>query len=205
MTLLEVALVTLVMGTALPPGQAVPASDRLPAASAPALADMEMVGFEALSDAELAGLRGGFTWQGVQVGLGAEIRTYLDGNLVLQTNVSWTAAGAQTQQSVSGALTAADAAQLQAGILTSGAISMQIGNSSVFLANQGQTAFVHRTDGAIQNIIVNTASNVTALQEVDAVLNLGNFTQFQSGLLATHLGRTLGDIVGQAMIIDAGD
>ena len=35
-------------------------------------------------DAELAESRGGFSWQGVEIGLGAEIRTYLDGALVLR-------------------------------------------------------------------------------------------------------------------------
>lgn len=167
---------------------------------APARADDDLAGFETLSDEALASHRGGFTWQGVQVSLGAEIRTYLDGQLVLQTNVSWTQAGAQTQQFVSGALTPADATQLQAGILTSGGISMNVGEANVFLANQGQTAFLHRTDGAIQNILVNTASNVQAFQEVDAVLELGNFGQFQDALMSARLGNTLGEMMGQATL-----
>jgi hypothetical protein len=194
------AAAALLMGNALPPGQAVPALKPPTATSAPVLADQDIAGFERLSDEELASNRGGFSWEGIQVNLGAEIRTYLDGQLVLQTNVSWTDAGAQTQQVVSGALSAADAAQLQAGILTSGGISMHVGDANVYLANQGQTAFVHRTDGTIQNILVNTASNVHAVQEVDAALDLGNFTQFQSDVITSRLGITIGDLVGQATV-----
>ena len=199
------AFAALMIGTTLPPAQAAPAPEPLPAASAPAYADDNLTGFETLSDEELAGHRGGFTWQGIEVNLGAEILTYLDGQLVLQTNVSWTQAGAQTQQWVAGALTAADATQLQAGILTSGGISMNVGDANVFLANQGQTAFLHRTDGTIQNILVNTASNVQAFQEVDAVLDLGNFGQFQSDLMTTRLGASLGELVGHATLVGLGD
>lgn len=155
---------------------------------------------ELVSDEELSQLRGGFRWQGVEIGLGAEVRTYLNGELVLQTNISWTAAGAQTTQLVSGALTPADAAQLQAGILTSGGITMRVGQESVFLANQGQTAILHRADGAIQNILINRASNIEARQEIDAVLDLDNFLPFQQDILSSRLGSSLGDMVGQAMI-----
>ena len=169
------------------------------AASAAPLPDPSMP-FEVVGDEELAELRGGFLWQGVEVGLGAEIRPYLNGELVLQTHISWTAAGAQTAQIVSGALTPADAAQLQAGILTSGGITMRVGGESVFLANQGQTAILHRTDGAIQNVLVNRASGIDARQEIDAVLNLGNFEQFQQSVVSERLGHSLGDRVGQATV-----
>jgi hypothetical protein len=155
---------------------------------------------ELVSDDELAEMRGGFSWQGVQIGLGAEIRTYLSGQLVLQTNISWTAAGAQTVQQVSGALTAADAAQLQAGVLTSGGISMRVGQESVFLANQGQTAILHRTEGTFQNVLVNRASNIDARQEIDAVLNLDNFGGFQQDILNTRLGMSVGEMVSQLTI-----
>lgn len=160
----------------------------------------ELAGLAPLTDEQLDEHRGGFTWQGVNIALGAEIRTYLDGELVLQTNISWSDAGAQTSQFVSAALTPAGAAELQAGILTSGGISMRVGDESVFLANDGQTALMHRTDGSIQNVLINRASNVTALQEVDATLDLGNFGQFQRDVLDARIGDALGDAVAQATI-----
>ena len=196
---LQPILVALMMETALPAGHA-----PLPAA-APiddhGLAGVdELAALAAISDEELANYRGGFTWQGVQIGLGAEIRTFLNGELVLRTNISWTPAGAQTTQFVSGALTEAGAAQLQVGILTSGGITMRVGDQSVFLANGGQTAILHRTDGAIQNVMVNRANQVEALQEIDATLDLQNFGQFQQQNLDVRLGNELGDMIGAMAI-----
>ena len=189
-------------------GSAIPASLDLPTAGLPnqpaAVGELaegdDLAGLEVISSEELAQHRGGFAWKGVQIGLGAEISTYLNGQLALQTTISWTETGAQTTQFVSGALTPADAAQLQAGILTSGGISMRVGNSDVFLANGGQTAIIHQTDGAIQNILVNTASDVEVTQMVDAALDLGNFGQFQQSLINTRIGEAAGDMVGQAII-----
>lgn len=152
-----------------------------------------------LSDEELAEQRGGFTFQGLTVSLGAEIRTYLDGALVLQTNVNWNADGATTTQAVSADLTPATAAQLQAGILASGAISMRVGEAEVYLANQGQTAIMHRVDGALQNILLNTASNVSARQEVDATLDLGGYGAFNQMLLGERMGMAIGDMVQQTI------
>lgn len=160
----------------------------------------ELAGVQQLADSELAEQRGGFRWEGVDVGLGAEIRTYLNGDLALQTNISWTPAGAETTQWASAVLTPAAAAQLQAGILTSGGITMRVGDETVFLANEGQTAIIHRTDGAVQNVLINRASNVTGRQEVDAVLDLGNFSQFQERLGDLRIGQAVADAVGQATI-----
>ena len=165
----------------------------------------ELAGVQQLADSELAGQRGGFRWEGVEIGLGAEIRTYLNGELALQTNISWTPAGAQTSQWASAVLTPAAAAQLQAGILTSGGITMRVGDETVFLANEGQTAILHRTDGAVQNVLINRASNITGRQEVDAVLDLGNFSQFQDRLTDLRIGQAVGDAVGQATIGSLGN
>jgi hypothetical protein len=159
----------------------------------------DLIAFGQVSDKELARYRGGFVWKGVQVSLGAEIRTFLNGELVLQTNVTWTPTGAQTTRFVSGALTPVDAAQLQAGILSTGGISMKVGDQSVFLANGGQTVFAQATDGKIQNILINRADNITASQQIDATLGLQNFGQFQQQNLQSHIGTSAGDMVGQAI------
>lgn len=187
-------------------GVALLALPGLPAAAAtpsqPAVQDVgaDVAGLAIVPDEELQRNRGGFAWKGVEIGLGAELRTYLNGELVLQTNVSWTAAGATTNQIVSGALTKADAAQLQAGILSTGGISFHVGDQSVFLANGGDTAIYQRTDGSIQNILVNRASNISARQEVDAALDLHNFGQFQKQLGQSRVADMVGDAIGQATV-----
>jgi hypothetical protein len=165
----------------------------------------ELANLEVLSDEELAEQCGGFRWEGVEIELGAEIRTYLNGEMALQTNISWTPAGAQTTQWVSAVLTPAAAAQLQAGILTSGGITMRVGDETVFLANDGQTAILHRTEGAIQNVLINRASNVVGRQEVDAVLDLGSFGQFQDRLTDLRIGQAVGDAVALGTIGSLGN
>lgn len=153
-----------------------------------------------VSDDELARNRGGFVWQGVSINLGAEMRTFIDGALVLQTNISWTSTGATTTQFVSGALTPADAAQLQAGMLSGAGISMRVGDQSVFLANAGQTALIQGPEGAIQNILINRASNVSIRQEVDATLDLSNFAPFQQQTMQSRLGDSLGSAINAATL-----
>ncbi|HVU29947.1 MAG TPA: hypothetical protein VHE36_06055 [Sphingomicrobium sp.] len=151
-----------------------------------------------VSDEELSRNRGGFNWEGVEISLGAEMRTFIDGALVLQTNISWTSTGATTTRFVSGALTPADAAQLQAGILSGGGIAMRVGDQSVFLANAGQTALIQGPEGAIQNILVNRANNVSIRQEVDATLDLRNFGPFQQQTMLNRLGDSLGSAMNAA-------
>ena len=60
-----------------------------------------------VSDAELDQMHGGFSWQGLNISLGADIRTYLDGKLALETTISWTPGGVHTDQLVFGSLTPA--------------------------------------------------------------------------------------------------
>jgi hypothetical protein len=171
------------------------------AGAAPAVAASdELDDLEPVSDAELAEQRGGFTIAGMEIALGAEIRTFLDNQLVLQTNVSWTPAGVVTTQAVSGALTEAGAAQLQAGILNSGGISMRVGDETVFLANEGQTAIMHRTEGGLQNVIVNTANEVAIRTEVDAVLDLSGVESFQADMMADRVSDALADMAVGATI-----
>lgn len=160
----------------------------------------ELAGLEKVSNEALSTQRGGFTWHDIKIQLGAEVRTYLGSELVLQTNISWAEEGAQTTQFVSGALTPVDVAQLQAGVLSSGSISLNVGKNNVFLANNGQTAIIHGTDGAIQNIILNTASNVEAVSQIDVVLDLADFGQFQQSVMDMRLGQAIGDLVSHAIM-----
>jgi hypothetical protein len=153
-----------------------------------------------VSDVELAEQRGGFTYSGMDIKLGAEIRTYLDGELALRTTVSWGDQGTSHTEVLSAALTPADAAQLQQGILSSGGITMRVGGSQVFLANQGQTALIHRTDGGLQNVLINTANDVNIMQEVDASLDLGGYDGFSAGLTAERLGNAVGDVIAGATV-----
>lgn len=170
------------------------------AANAPVAGDEIFGTLEAVGDEELSEQRGGFTVNGLDIRLGAQIRTYLDGNLVLQTTVNWGETGSSHTEVMSGALTPADAAQLQAGILSTGGITMKVGDNVVYLANQGQTALMHRTDGGLQNVLINTASNVKFTQEVDAHLDLGGYQEFSAGLATQRLTESVGASIATATL-----
>jgi hypothetical protein len=158
----------------------------------------DLAGLEPVADSELAGQRGGFLWNGLTVNLGANIRTYLNGELALETMVSWTPAGNSVTQTPSPALTPATAAQIQAGVLSSGGITARVGDETVFLANGGQTALMHRIDGGLQNVLINTASRVDIAQHIDATLDLAGYDAFAADLANSRLGISIGDAAGAA-------
>jgi hypothetical protein len=155
---------------------------------------------ELVSDAELAEQRGGFRWQGLDIRLGAEIRSYLGGELVIQTNLNWNDAQAEVLRTVSNALTLADPGQPGAATLE-GVANMTFGQDNVFLANQGQTAFIQRAEGALQNIIVNTASNVGIRQELAAQIDVGNFSPFRADVLSERITTDISSMIGSVMLL----
>lgn len=152
-----------------------------------------------VSDEVLAAQRGGFAFQGMVIAFGADIRSFVNDELALRTIVSWTPQGSTIERFVSPALTAVDAAQIQGGILTSGGISMRLGDEKVFLANNGQTALIQSTD-AIQNVLINTASNVSLNQQVDAVLDISGYDGFRDALASTRLSDSIGAVMGSQTV-----
>ncbi|MET0252138.1 MAG: hypothetical protein ABW203_08175 [Novosphingobium sp.] len=163
-------------------------------ASAHAETPIEPLGLVAgpiLSDEELAQLRGGFAWEGIEVRLGAEVRSYLRDELVMQTNVTWSENGADVTRFVSGTLTEATAANLRSGLISGNGITMHAGGNSVYLSSDQQTAFLQRADGALQNVVVNTANGADIRQEVDVTLDLANFAPLQATNLTDRLSTGL--------------
>ena len=150
---------------------------------------------EIVPDEVLAKQRGGFAFQGMVIAFGADIRSFVNDELALRTVISWTPQGSTIERFVSPSLTAVDAAQIQGGILTSGGITMRVGDESVFLANNGQTALVQSTD-SIQNVLINTASNVSLNQQVDAVLDVSGYEGFRDALATTRMSDSIGAVMG---------
>lgn len=134
-----------------------------------------------LSAEELSAARAGFTIAGLEITLGADLRTYIDGELALHTTVRWEGDTRTTERWVSDALIPADADALD-GILANGHITMQLNDQDIFLANDGQTALLQRSDGGLQNLVFNTASGIDLRQEADIAIGLANFEAFQSAI-----------------------
>ena len=152
-----------------------------------------------VSDTELSDQRGGFAFAGMDIKLGADIRTFLENELVLHTIITIDENGYNRAQTVSGALTLADVDTIRNNVLSNGSITMNVGNSQVFLANEGRTAIIHGSEGALQNILINTASNIIASQEVTATLDLGGYDGFAATITADQLGRSMGDDITRAI------
>jgi hypothetical protein len=155
---------------------------------------------EVVEDDELGQLRGGFVFDGLDIRLGAQIQTLIDGELALMTTVNWTDSITQTTQLVSGALTPASAAELQAGLLQTGSISMNVGDASVYLANAGQTALIQRVDSGIQNVLINTASHTSISTQVNAMIDISGYSGFRTLMQGSNLAHALNMAVDSASI-----
>jgi hypothetical protein len=143
-------------------------------------APVDLAAMEPLSEDILSEQRGGFMFEGMDITFGAEIRTIINGELVLQTNLT-VDNNVTFSQVVSPSLTAVDPGSLPNGILDTGAIHlMPSGSDQFFLTNDGQTALLQRVDGALQNILINTMNGLTGIQEIDATIGLSNSEGFRS-------------------------
>jgi len=171
----------------------------LPATAEPPMDDEALFAEPSIGDDELGEQRGGFQFAGMEIKLGADIRTFLNNELALHTVITMDENGYSRVQTVGAGLTLADADAIRNNVLSNGAIRMNVGDSQVFLANEGRTAIIHGNEGALQNILINTASNITATQDVTATLDLQGYDGFASTVTADQLGRSLGDDVTRAI------
>lgn len=150
-----------------------------------------------LDDEQLAMQRGGFSWQGMDIQFGAEIRSYIGDELVMMTRATWADGANNVERTVSSALTPVAANQLDA-MLANG-LNIRADSNNVFVANQGKTAFIQRTDGVIQNIIANVASNVDLRQEVSVTLDIASFAPFQNNVIESRISSALATLNGIAL------
>jgi hypothetical protein len=182
----------------LPAALLLVANDQAP----PAIAtdELDLTALKALDESLLAEERGGFTMNGMTIALGAEFRTFLNGELVLRTTVSWRPEGVTREEWASAAISQVAVDQLRDGILSGNGITMRVGDQSVYLANGGQTALVHRTDGGLQNVLLNTASNTDIRQEADIALDIAGYAAFGAAVTDAIRMSGLNDAIRQSAI-----
>lgn len=182
----------------LPAALLLVANDQAP----PAIAsdELDLTALKALDESLLAEERGGFTMNGMTIALGAEFRTFLNGELVLRTTVSWRPEGVTREEWASAAISQVAVDQLRDGILSGNGITMRVGDQSVYLANGGQTALVHRTDGGLQNVLLNTASNTDIRQEADIALDIAGYAAFGAAVTDAMRMSGLNDAIRQSAI-----
>lgn len=145
---------------------------------------------ETLADEEMDNLRGGFEipGAGISLNLGAVVTTMMNGQPVLTTNITWTDGGAVVEQAI------ADVGQSLAELTPEqrselGLDGLTNGDGLVISDEAGVTALVHNvTEGALQNIIVNSATGRDISQNVDVTLTLPGFEAIQRSLIRDYFG-----------------
>lgn len=164
-----------------------------------------------LDHGELAARRGGFEYAGLNFEFGANIRSYIDNQLVLESLVSITSAGVTREQLTE--LPASEPASTQAqqvagsdtGVpVVSNAVPAQV-PASIDLSglrdavgvsvndNKGYTAALHQvTKDRIASYMINTASGRDLRQELEVRVDVANFRQFQQSARQTLLNSRFG-------------
>lgn len=152
-----------------------------------AAADDPWGAVEVMSDSEMAELRGGIKLpNGVDLGLGAIVTTYSNGAPVLQTQLTWTDAGAVVDETIGSV--GQDISTMTPAQLDALGLSGMTGGVIIKDAD-GVTALVHNvTDGALQNVIINNANGRDLRQDIAVTMTLPNFEAMQTLISLQQLG-----------------
>lgn len=165
------------------------------ALASPALADESVwgAGVEVMDAADMEAHRGGFMVNGIDINFGAVITTYVNGVPALTTQLTWTDAGSVIEETVGhigqsiNSLTPDQLAAL-------GIDSTGHPGGIVIDDSSGVTEIVHNVmDGALQNIIINSATGRDITQEIDVSLELPGFDMVQADLLVERFGFQITD------------
>lgn len=164
--------------------------------ASPAVAQ-DLSGVPTLTVRELAEQTGGLrTPFGVDIGFGAMVKTYVDGNLALQTQLTWTDQGA-VQTTLTGMPNSDLARQAAAGgIHLDGTPA-----AGVFLAgDNGGTAVLHNlSDGRVSSFVFNTADNRNIRQDTAITLDIPGLGQLQKDFATQQTAARLSDSVNRSL------
>lgn len=150
-----------------------------------------------MSDLELGEERGGLKTPYGEIDFGAVVRTFVDGQIALETELDWTEAGAVQSQALGILQNELD----QKGLALTA--SLEGANPSVIIggANGGSTTILHEvTNEQIANVVINSASNREIRLETNITLVMPDLTLLQDDLAAQQLQIGLHDAIGQALV-----
>lgn len=156
-----------------------------------------------MTNAELAETRGGFlVANGVVLDFGATVRTYVDGQLALESRLTWTETGAVTEHA-GGVMGAADLAGAIDAAMARGLDleALQNGQGLLLSDANGATALVHNLrNGSIQNLIVNNADGRDLRQEIEITLTLPNLESMQRDYSFDQMGSQITQEMNAALM-----
>jgi hypothetical protein len=148
----------------------------------------------AMSDADLGRQRAGVaTPFGFDIGFGAQVRTYVDGTLALESRLTWTKDGALIEHT--------------SGPSAPGLAAMSGGpwTTVVSGAAGGSTTVLHDlSPDRIGSLVLNTASNRTIRQETNITLTLPQLPDLQRQMAAERTASMLQGAVSAALTAQTG-
>lgn len=162
-------------------------------------ASAQPVGLEgapAMSREELSETRGAVLLpNGFELGFGALVSTFVDGELALQTQLTWTEQGPQTEL-LAGAYTPdLGGAAAQKGLTVGGQFQGLLSPGA-----DGATVIVHDlTDGRIGNLVLNNASGRDIRQSAEITLNVPQLDVMQRQIAQQSQLRQLQNSLGFAL------
>lgn len=158
--------------------------------------------FAPMPDAELADLRGGWiTAGGLSFDFGVVMRTFVQGQLALETRLTWTPTGPVTERWRDPSQ-GVDVAQVMDDLTGQGMdLSSLAGVDGLVLdGDGGQTVVLHSIgEGAIQNLVLNTASNRDIRQDMQVNLAIDDLPGLQREVSFQRLGGEIGREIGASL------
>lgn len=164
--------------------------------AAGALAATQAEARSPMSEAEMAAKRAGvMTPLGYEVGVGAVVRTYVDGALALESRLTWAERGFVREHTVGQPTTDAQAAAARLGL--------NVGEDWIGLILEnpdGYTAVLNSfTADHIGNLIVNTASDQDIRLETEVLLDIPELERFQQQFQTEQLDLRIQDALADAL------
>lgn len=143
-----------------------------------------------VSDSELADQRGGYLQaDGVSFDFGAVMQTTVNGQVIAQTVLNWTSAGATVSQQI---VAKAATTLTQAGAPAGTGLSPQASVADGISVSAQQTALLQQiSSNGLQNVIANAANNQAINQSLTVTLTLLHGAQLQSLAALQNLARSL--------------
>ena len=165
-----------------------------------AIATIPVFSAELVSDDELADVRGGFiNAGGFEIGsFGAIMHTYVDGSLVLTSQLNLNDQGATTNSQLGAGANVVPLEKAASLGLNLGNIG---GQGVVVMGSGGATAVIQTLNSSqISNLVVNTAQGRNISQDTALNFVIPNLTLLQQGMAMDRLKASLEQAVGLSLI-----
>ncbi len=160
-------------------------------------------GLAVVGDTELAALRGGFSLQGMQFEFGVNARTYVDGQLALETVFTLTDDSGPSIQSLPLSGTPDGTLAMNSGAPGTLSGNMDLSalagaNGLVLTDSKGTTGILHQVNrDQILSVLINSADGRVIQQEFDINVTVGGFKQFQQAVGSALLNSRIADAVNR--------